>query len=127
MAAAQHAPTGLRVSRAIVVFVYGFAIACTVLLAMAFFLELFNANESTPFVDWVLRATARIMQPFRGIFPAVEVTDNSVLDVSLLFGMLMYTLFALLVHALVEWLDRKLYQARIKDSPATQYSAQSWR
>jgi hypothetical protein len=39
----------------------------------------------------------------------------------------MYTLFALLVHALVEWLDRKLYQAGIKDSPATQYSAQSWR
>jgi hypothetical protein len=51
MAATQQAPTGLRVSKGIVMFVYGFAIACTVILAMAFFLELFNANEGTPFVE----------------------------------------------------------------------------
>ena len=60
---------GFRVGRAMVLFIYGFAIVCTVILAMAFFLELFNANEGTPFVQWVFRATDRIMQPFRGIFP----------------------------------------------------------
>ena len=68
---------GFRVSRVLVLFIYGFAIVCTVILAMAFFLELFNANEATPFVRWVFRATDRIMQPFRGIFPAVEGESGS--------------------------------------------------
>ena len=46
----SHAGTdksiGFRVARVLVLFIYGFAIVCTVILAMAFFLELFNANES---------------------------------------------------------------------------------
>jgi hypothetical protein len=53
---------------------------------MAFFLELFNANKSTPFVEWVDRAATRIMQPFRGIFPPVEGESGSVFDPALLFG-----------------------------------------
>src|SRR3954452_989121 len=112
MAAAQHAPTGLRVSRAIVVFVYGFAIACTVILAMAFFLELFNANGSTPFVAWVFRATDRVMQPFRGIFPSVEGQNGSVFDPALLFAIFIYWLLALGMQALVAWIDRKIVEHR---------------
>ena len=103
---------GLRVSRALILFVYGFAIACTIILAMAFFLELFNANEGTPFVQWVFRATDRIMQPFRGIFPATEGEGGSLFDPSLLFAMFMYWLLALGAHALVNWIDRKIAAAR---------------
>ena len=98
---------GFRVSRVLVLFIYGFAIVCTVILAMAFFLELFNANEGTPFVQWVFRATDRIMQPFRGIFPAVEGESGSLLDPALLFAMFMYWLLALGMHALVGWIDRE--------------------
>ena len=69
----SHAGTdkniGFRVARVLVLFIYGFAIVCSVILAMAFFLELFNANEGTSFVRWVFRATDRIMQPFRGSSP----------------------------------------------------------
>jgi uncharacterized protein YggT (Ycf19 family) len=101
-----------RVSRGIVLFVYGFAIACTVILAMAFFLELFNANESTPFVEWVFRATDRVMQPFRGIFPAVEGESGSVFDPALLFAIFMYWLLALGMDALVGWIDRKIWAQR---------------
>jgi uncharacterized protein YggT (Ycf19 family) len=103
---------GFRVSRVLVLFIYGFAIVCTVILATAFFLELFNANESTPFVQWVFRATDRIMQPFRGIFPTVEGESGSVLDPSLLFAMFMYWLLALGMHALIDWIDRKIAAAR---------------
>ena len=103
---------GLRVSRVLILFVYGFAIACTIVLAMAFFLELFNANEGTPFVQWVFRATDRIMQPFRGIFPATEGESGSLFDPSLLFAMFMYWLLALGAHALVNWIDRKIAAAR---------------
>jgi uncharacterized protein YggT (Ycf19 family) len=114
---------GFRVSRVLVLFIYGFAIVCTVILAMAFFLELFNANEATPFVRWVFRATDRIMQPFRGIFPAVEGEAGSVFDPSLLFAMFMYWLLALGMHALIGWIDRKItaarYQERLGSTPAT--------
>ena len=103
---------GLRVSRVLILFVYGFAIACTIILAMAFFLELFNANEATPFVQWVFRATDRVMQPFRGIFPATEGESGSLFDPSLLFAMFMYWLLALGAHALVNWIDRKIAAAR---------------
>ena len=123
MAAAQHAPTGLRVSRAIVVFVYGFAIACTVILAMAFFLELFNANESTPFVEWVFRASDRIMQPFRGIFPAVEGDNGSVFDPALLFGIFMYWLLALGMQALVAWIDRQIVANRAAEQWAATHAS----
>jgi len=106
---------GFRVGRVLVLFIYGFAIVCTVILAMAFFLELFNANEGTPFVQWVFRATDRIMQPFRGIFPAVEGESGSLLDPALLFAMFMYWLLALGMHALVNWIDRKIAAIRYQE------------
>jgi uncharacterized protein YggT (Ycf19 family) len=100
------------ISRALILFVYGFAIACIVILAMAFFLQLFNANTTAPFVDWVYRAARRIMQPFRGIFPSVEGEQGSVFDVSMLFAMFMYGLLALGAHGLIAWIDRKIATAR---------------
>ncbi len=112
----SHAGTdkniGFRVARVLVLFIYGFAIVCSVILAMAFFLELFNANEGTSFVRWVFRATDRIMQPFRGIFPAIEGESGSVFDPALLFAIFMYWLLALGMHALIGWIDRKIAAAR---------------
>ena len=110
--AARRAGPAYWISRAIIVFVYGFAIACIVILAMAFFLQLFNANTTAPFVDWVYRAARRIMQPFRGIFPSVEGEQGSVFDVSMLFAMFMYGLLALGLHALIAWFDRKIAALR---------------
>ena len=101
-----------RISRALILFVYGFAIACIVILAIAFFLQLFKANTTAPFVDWVYRAAKRIMQPFRGIFPSVEGEQGSVFDVSMLFAMFMYGLLALGAHGLIDWIDRKIAAMR---------------
>jgi uncharacterized protein YggT (Ycf19 family) len=101
-----------RISRGLILFVYGFAIVCIVILAMAFFLQLFNANATAPFVDWVYRAAKRIMEPFRGIFPSVEGEQGSVFDVSMLFAMFMYGLLALAANGLVAWIDRKIAAIR---------------
>jgi uncharacterized protein YggT (Ycf19 family) len=121
--AASEASPGLRISRGLVIFIYGFAIACTVILAMAFFLELFNANESTPFVEWVYRATDRIMKPFRGIFPPVEGESGSVFDPALLFGIFMYWLLAVAMQALVGWIDRKIAAQRAEKLLAVRTAA----
>lgn len=123
MAQTTSSDPGLRVSRVLILFVYGFAIACTIILAMAFFLELFNANEATPFVQWVFRATDRIMQPFRGIFPATEGESGSLFDPSLLFAMFMYWLLALGAHALVNWIDRKIAVSRYLEARAATSTA----
>jgi len=115
------------ISRAIIVFVYAFAIACIVILAIAFFLQLFNANQTAPFVDWVYRAARRIMQPFRGIFPSVEGEQGSVFDVSMLFAMFMYGLLAVGAHGLIAWIDRKIAAIRYESmwQPAATPAASS--
>ena len=110
--AARRVGPAYRISRALILFVYGFAIVCIVILATAFFLQLFKANTTAPFVDWVYRAARRIMQPFRGIFPSVEGEQGSVFDVSMLFGMFMYGLLALGAHGLIAWIDRKIAASR---------------
>jgi uncharacterized protein YggT (Ycf19 family) len=109
---APRAGAAYRISRALILFVYGFAIACIVILAIAFFLQLFDANDEASFVDWVYRASGRIMQPFRGIFPSVTGEQGSVFDVSMLFAMFMYALLAFGAHGLITWIDRKIAAAR---------------
>ena len=104
------------ISRAIILFVYAFAIACIVILAIAFFLQLFNANQTAPFVDWTYRAAKRIMQPFRGIFPPLEGEQGSVFDVSMLFAIFMYGLLALGLHALIAWIDRRISSLRYEST-----------
>ncbi len=58
------------------------------------------------------------MQPFRGIFLAVEGESGSIFDPALLFAIFMYWLLALGMHALIGWLDRKIaavrYQQRLE-------------
>ena len=120
-AQARRAGPAYWISRSIILFVYAFAIACIVILAIAFFLQLFNANQTAPFVDWVYRAARRIMQPFRGIFPSVQGEQGSVFDVSMLFAMFMYGLLALGLQALIAWIDRKIASLRYEAmwQPAT--------
>jgi hypothetical protein len=53
------------------------------------------------------------MEPFRGMFPSQPVSDQSVLDVSLLFAMIVYSIVGIAVQALVAWLtDRIVAQRR---------------
>ena len=102
------------VGRAIVWLVYAFAVVAIVIAAMAFVLQLFGANPSSGFAQWVYRSASRVTAPFRGIFPS-HTNGNSVLDVSLLFAIIMYALFALLVNALIDWIDRRRAESVSRD------------
>jgi uncharacterized protein YggT (Ycf19 family) len=106
----------LRVSRILVVFLYGLVVAAIVIMVIAFFLQLFSANQSAPFVQWIYRSADVVMAPFRGIFPRVEAESGSVFDVSILFAILMYGLFAMGIHALIAWLQRKILILRMGGS-----------
>jgi uncharacterized protein YggT (Ycf19 family) len=91
-----------------VVLLYGLVVAAVVILLIAFFLQLFNASTSAPFVQWIYRSARVVLAPFRGIFPQLETETGSVFNVSILFAILMYGLFAMGIHALISWLERKI-------------------
>jgi uncharacterized protein YggT (Ycf19 family) len=104
----------LRVAKAVVVLVYAFVLIDLVLLTLGFFLRLFGASTDAEFTRWVYRNVERIMEPFRGMFPSQALSDQSVLDVSLLFAMIVYSIVGIALHALVEWLTGKIVSLRAR-------------
>jgi uncharacterized protein YggT (Ycf19 family) len=110
------------VGRAIVWLVYAFALIAIVIATIAFFLELFGANPNSGFAQWIYRSASRVTAPFRGIFPS-HINGNSVLDVSLLFAIIMYALFALLVHALIDYIERRRAESVSRDYYEAQQAA----
>jgi uncharacterized protein YggT (Ycf19 family) len=110
--------TALRFSRWLTWFVYMFFVLAMILLAIAFFLQLTNASETAPFTQWVYRTTDRLLKPFRAIYPQVEGENGSVVDFSILFAIIMYGLFALGVHAIVNWIDQKITVMRAEAAAA---------
>lgn len=101
-------PTFLKIGRAVVWVLYAIVMVIVIILMTAFVLRLFGASVDAPFTQWVYRSAESAMRPFRGIFPVKELGDASVLDVSLLFGALMYVLLAIGVDAIYHRLSRRL-------------------
>lgn len=102
----------VQVAKVVVVFIYVVVIVNLVLLTLGFVLELFGASTDAEFTRWVYRNVERVMDPFRGMFPSHAVTDQSVLDVSLLFAMIVYAIAGIALHTLVAWLTGKLSALR---------------
>lgn len=101
----------LRIAKVIVVFVYAVVAVCLVLLVLAFLLQLFGASTDAVFTRWVYRNADRVMEPFRGMFPAPTLSDRSVVDFSVLFAMVVYAMVALGLHALISWLGEQAARA----------------
>jgi uncharacterized protein YggT (Ycf19 family) len=115
----------LRVAKGVVVLVYAFVLIDLVLLTLGFFLRLFGASTDAEFTRWVYRNVDRIMEPFRGMFPSQALSDQSVLDVSLLFAMIVYSIVGIALHALVEWLTGKIVALRHRQQIAALQSQQT--
>jgi uncharacterized protein YggT (Ycf19 family) len=104
--------TGLRFAKVLVWLVYAFFMFALIILTLAFFLLLFNANADSGFAEWVYRSANRVLEPFRGIFPSATADNGSVLDFAVLFAIIVYGILAMLVHAGIDWIDRKIAQER---------------
>jgi uncharacterized protein YggT (Ycf19 family) len=98
----------LRIGRWLVWFTFAFLVAAVIVMMLAFVLQLTNANESASFVEWVYRSADRVDDPFRSIYPSEVRGDGSVIDFSMLFGVIIYGLAAMFVSALIHWFDRKI-------------------
>jgi hypothetical protein len=102
----------VRVTRALVYLVYAFVMVALVILVFGFFLLLFGANPDAEFAQWVYRSLERVMAPFRGLFEAVPLNGDSVLDPSVLFAMIVYCIAGLFLHAVIDWLTERLVVMR---------------
>lgn len=101
------------VARALLWVVYAWLLVNLALLLLAFVLRLLGANPDASFSEWVYRSVDRSMAPFRGIFEDLTLTDQSVLDTSLLFAMIVYGLIALFLRAAVVWASDWLANRRV--------------
>jgi len=108
----------LRIAKAFVVFVYVVVLVNLVTLTLGFFLSLLGASTDAEFTQWVYRGVDRVMQPFRGMFPNHELSGESVLDTSLLFAMIVYSIAALAIHTLVVWLTDRIVTLRRRQQVA---------
>ncbi len=75
-----------------------------VFLGLRVLLKLFGANASNGFVQWVYSSSDVLLDPFRGIFPAKELSGSSVVDFSALFAMLIYGIIGMLLVWVVDLL-----------------------
>jgi uncharacterized protein YggT (Ycf19 family) len=108
--------TAIKIARVLLWLVYLWVAITLVLLFLLFVLQLFGANPTAGFVDWVYRSTERAMAPFRGIFEPVTVSDKSTLDISVLFAMIVYAFVALGLHLLIDWVTRRLRASEHDDT-----------
>ena len=112
-----------KVARGLVYLVYFWVVLSIVILVLGFFLLLFGANPDASFAEWTYRALDRVMKPFRGIFESVDLSGNSVLDVSVLFAMIVYGILALALRALIDWLTYRIVVVQRQASLATPVQA----
>jgi uncharacterized protein YggT (Ycf19 family) len=108
-----------KVARALVYLVYFWVMLSIAILVAGFFLLLFGANPDASFAEWTYRALDRVMKPFRGIFESVDLSGNSVLDVSVLFAMIVYGMLALALRALIDWLTYRIVLVQREAAVAT--------
>jgi uncharacterized protein YggT (Ycf19 family) len=99
--------TAANLAKVLLWFVYAWLIVNLVLLLLAFTLRLLGANPAASFTDWVYRSVARTMAPFRGMFEPLALSDQSVLDTSLLFAVIIYSLAALFLRSAIDWVTKR--------------------
>lgn len=103
-AALRRRSTTLAIAKVISYVAYAWVVVSLIILAFGFFLLLLGANPDAGFSQWIYRHLADTMEPFRGIFPQQTVPGGSTLDVSVLFAMFVYSLIALGVRSVIDWL-----------------------
>lgn len=103
-------------ARVLTYFIYGYSLTASAFLGVGFFLLLFGANAATPFVDFVYNTARLFLAPFRGIFPAIPLNEagSAYFSPSALFAIVMYLLFALALHSLINYLTYKMVESQKK-------------
>ena len=109
-----NVPPYLTFSKVLVWLMYFWVIIGVTALALRVFLLAFSANMMAGFANFVLRVSNDYMEPFRGIFAGRGVGETGYLDVSALFAIIVYLFVAWGFKALIEFVDHKIAEDKIK-------------
>jgi len=91
-----------RTSKRAVYFILGIL---ETLFAFRLIFKLLGANPSSAFVSFIYALTGLFLNPFRGIFPSAVgegITTHSVLEPSVIIGMIVYALIAYGIVVLID-------------------------
>ena len=89
-----------------------YVVLVEILLLVGFVCLLFGIEPASWIVETVYRSVERAMQPFRGMFDAIQfgtesdVEVDSVIESSIPFAMIVYGIVGLAAHDLAEWIGR---------------------
>lgn len=72
-----------------------------IILGLRLIFQLFDADRTNGFVNWVYGMGAPLLEPIRGIFPAVEYSNKYILDMPNLFAILGYAFVGYLLLVIV--------------------------
>jgi len=92
--------------------IFLYVVVVEVLLLIGFICLVVGLEPASWFVDVVYRSVDRTMQPFRGMFTAIEFGTGANQEVrptvesSIMFAMIVYGIIALASRDLVDWLGR---------------------
>ncbi len=98
----------LKVARGLTYLVYAYTIVAITFLSVGAVMLLFGANKEVGFTQFVYTGASHFLQPFRGIFPGFNVGDSGYFSTSAVFAIIMYILFALALHALINYVTLKM-------------------
>lgn len=107
-------PAYLTFSKVLVWLMYFWVMIGVVSLALRVFLLAFSANMTAGFANFVLKVSNDYMEPFRGIFTGRGVGETGYLDVSALFAIIVYLFVAWGFKALIEFVDHKITEDKLK-------------
>lgn len=98
----------IKTARILTYLVYAYMLTAVIFLSVGFVLLLFGANTDVGFTDFIYKVAAEFLQPFRGIFPAHQVSETGYFSTSALFAIVIYMLLALSLHALINYVTAKM-------------------
>ncbi len=111
----------IKAARILTYLIYGFVMFAIVFLVLGFVLLLFGASTSSSFVTFVYNIAAEFLAPFRGIFPPHQINDRSYFSTAGLFAIIMYGIFAMALHSLIDYITVKQVQHQNQLIEAKEY------
>lgn len=86
-----------RLQRLLIVLVDAVMAFIAFVLGMRVIFQLVQANPATPFVAFINRVSGYFMYPFQGMFPGLQVSEFSTLDLVALITLLAYSIIGYLI------------------------------
>lgn len=102
----------IKIARGVVYLVYAYVVVATVFLFLGFLLLLLGANPNASFVHYVYQVASNFLEPFRGMFPPHQITETSYFSAAGLFAIVFYSIVALFIHSLIDFITLKLQKAQ---------------